>query len=64
MNTYIIQCRLGMNEFFLTIDADTIGEAILSGGQYLNELEPTAVFEIYAVQQTELEIVLEDVILN
>lgn len=64
MKTFIVQCRLGPNEIFLMIDCQTIGQAIIEAGRYLHELEPSAVFEVYAVQETDIQIALEDLILN
>lgn len=64
MKTFIIQCRLGPNELFLMIDCNNIGQAVIEVGKYLNELKPSAVFEVYAVQETNIQIVIEDLILN
>lgn len=64
MKTFIVQCRLGPNEIFLMIDCQTIGQAIIEAGRYLHELDQSAVFEVYAVQETSIQIVIEDLILN
>jgi hypothetical protein len=64
MKTFIVQCRYRRNEMFLMIDCNTIGQAIIEAGRYLHELEPSAVFDVYAVQETDIQIVLEDLILN
>ena len=64
MKTYIIQTRLLHNEFFVNVDAQDIGKAIISAGEYLEELDPDAIFNIYSVQQSRLNVVLEDIFLN
>lgn len=64
MKTFIIQCRYGPNEMFLMIDSHSIGQAVIEAGRYLHELKPSAVFEVYAVQETNIQIVIEDLILN
>lgn len=64
MKTYIIHTRFALNEFFVTVEAKDIGSAILTAGEYLSELDPDAIFNIYSVQQSRLNIVLEDIFLN
>jgi hypothetical protein len=64
MKTFIVQCRYGPNEIFLMIDCKTIGQAIIEAGRYLHELDSSAVFDVYSVQETDIQIVLEDLILN
>ena len=64
MKTYIIQTRLGPNEFFITVDTADIGSAIILAGEYLADLDPDAIFNIYSVRQSSLHIVLEDIFLN
>jgi hypothetical protein len=63
--TWIAQVRIGPNEMFVTVEASDIGQAILEVAMYLNKLDPSAIFEVYAVQVAEnRDILLDDLILN
>lgn len=64
MKTFIVQCRLGPHEFFISQEAPTIGDAIISVSEYLMEISPNTAIDIYAVQEARLDIVIEDIILN
>jgi hypothetical protein len=64
MKYWICQVRYGPNEFYVTLECNDIGNAILALGEYLYELDPTGVFSVTSVSQSECDIMLEDTILN
>lgn len=46
-------------------EADSVGEAILAASDYLSNINPHAIYEIYEIKQKRcLDIVLDDLILN
>lgn len=65
MEVFIVQSRIGPYEMFISQEAGSIGEAIVSATYYLMDIYPGHTVDIYAVQKAEMkEIVLEDLILN
>lgn len=49
----------------IEVEADTVGEAILSAAEYLYQINPHAIYEVYEVKQKVcLDVVIEDLILN
>lgn len=64
MKVFIVQCRLGPHEFFISQEAPTIGDAIIEVSEYLMEISPGHAIDIYAVQEARLDVVIEDIILN
>jgi hypothetical protein len=64
MKYFIIQARIGPNEFFETVECKSIGEALIEFNEYCQEMFPGYVVNVYAVSQAVTDINLEDVILN
>ncbi len=64
MKVFIVQCRVGPHEFFISQEAQTIGEAIMEASFYLMDISPNHTVDIYAIQEARFDVVIEDIILN
>ena len=65
VHTWLVLCRIGPHELIVEIDAPDVGYALLEAANYLQTLDPYAIYEVYEIKRkTFMEVMYDDLILN